>query len=227
MKVRILFTAIVLALAGCASAPLGVQNYTGFTELKFPSNSLAPGQIIEVYSKPEKIEITHQPDIPWDRVSTSPGWDMAGADVSEVKANLTLEVLKVLEATGQATANTRAVVQLTNTKTALIPKEVIYSALKKNISSNESLKEQINDYSDNGTRFDVITSTLTATVAFSLVDANNNELKIDSEVIQKLNSKLNLGLTLANGNATAISGKDLVVGIHYDPNMIRLILKKI
>lgn len=227
MKAKILIAFVVIALSGCASAPLGVQNYTGFTELKFPSNNLAPGQIIEIYSKPEKIEITYQPDIPWDRVSTSPGWDIAGTDASEVKANLGLEVIKALEATGQSTANTKAIVQLTNTKTTLIPKEVIYSTLKKNISERKSLQEQIKDYSEIGTRFDVITETLTASVTFSLVDADNHELKIDSDVIQKLNSKFNLSLSLTTGNTTAISGKDLVVGIHYDPNMVRLILNKI
>ena len=218
---------IAVLLSACTAPGIGVKKYTGFTELKFPSNSLAPGQIVEIYSDPEKVEITYQPNIPRDKASSSPGWDIASVEARAASANLELEIINVLKATGSSSSSVRAQVQYSNTKTTLVPKYYIYSTLKRDIGSSKSLQEQLRAYIGNGTRFDVVTMILTATVTFKLVDPNNNKLKIDSQVIEKLNSRFGLSFSLSNESSTAISGKDLVIGIHYDPNMVNFILKSI
>ena len=80
---------------------------------------------------------------------------------------------------------------------------------------------------DDGTHFDVITTTLSANVSFTLVDASKNAVEIDSEIIKKLNSDFNIDFNQADGSKKVITGSNLVIGIHTDPKLIRLLMKKI
>ncbi len=217
------------SLSGCTLVPRGVglTKHTGFTELPFPSNSFAVGQIVEIHSEPRKVEIVYQPDIPWDQQTVSPGWDISTAQTEKIRSNLAVEMSKVLEGSYVYDSNETVRIQLSNTKTRVIEKTRIYSALKKDIENDtRGLKTLLSDYIEVGTRFDVITTTLSANISFSMVDSSGQEVAIDSEVIKKLNSEFDISFKQESGTNKVISGNDLVVGIHYDPQMVAIILKK-
>jgi hypothetical protein len=216
----------LLLLSGCGVREPGLTKYTGFTELPFPSNSYAVGQIVEIYSSPRKVEITYQPDIPWDQQTVSPGWDISSTDTEKIKSNLAVEISKVLQGSYEYASEKTVRIQLSNTKTRVIPKSLIYGTLKEDIEKNVGLKGQLNDYIENGTKFDVVTMTLSANISFSLVDSSDQEVAIDSEVIKKLNSEFDVGFKQQSGTNKVITGNDLVVGIHHDPQMVAIILKK-
>lgn len=218
---------VVLLLPGCRVYEPGLTKYTGFTELPFPSNSYAVGQIVEIYSIPtKKVEITYQPDIPWDQQTVSLGWDISSTQTEKIKSNLATEISELLKGSYEYASEKTVKIQLSNTKTRVIPKNRIYNTLKKDINDDAALKEQLNDYIKAGTRFDVVTMTLSANISFSLVDSNGREAAIDSEVIKKLNSTFDVGFKQESGTNKIITGNDLVVGIHYDSRMVAIILKK-
>ncbi len=206
---------------------LGFGGYTGFTELPFPSNSYVPGQIVEIFSKPKKVEITHQPDIPWDQASVSEGWNMSNIKTNIIKSTLSAEISKILKGTYDYASTENVKVELTNTKIRMVQKSIIYSAVKNAINNNPDLEELIDSFMDTGSRFDVITTTLSANVSFVLVDASNNTIAIDSEVIKKINSEFNIDFNRDSSSNRVVSGCNLVIGIHTDPKMIRLIMKRI
>lgn len=213
-------------LASCASNRVGLEKHTGFTELPFPSNTFKSGQVVEIYSKPRKVEITFQPDIPWDQATTSEGWNISSAETSTIKSNLATEISKVLKGKYEFASSENVQVDFTNTKTTVVAKSTIYTAVKRALKDNSDLVDLIATYMDDGTHFDVITTTLSANVSFTFVDASKNAIEIDSEVIQKLNSDFNIDFNQVDGSKKVITGSNLVIGIHTDPKLIRLLMKK-
>lgn len=220
-----LLTSIILLLAGCASKNVGIQDYTGFTELPFPSNTYASGQLVEIYSSPRKVEITFDPQIPWDQANISEGWDISADKTSDIKTKFATEINKIMNASVGQNSTHKVQVEFTNTKTRLIPKNKIFSAIDKAISDDSSLKKQLQLYMNDGTHFDVITQTLSATISFKVLDSNNHEVIVDSEVIKKINSEFNIDFARQDNSNKIISGTDLVVGIHYDRQMINLLMR--
>lgn len=220
----------LMFLSGCHRPVerIGLTKYTDFVELPFPSNSYTVGQIVQIFSDPRKVEIIHQPDIPWDQQTVSPGWDISSTQTEEIESNLAIEIDRVLEGSYVHDSNETVQIKLTNTKTRVIPKTRIYGALKKDIENDvDGLRTLLNDYIEHGYRFDVVTMILSANISFSLVNSSGQEVEIDSEVIEKLNSEFDVGFTKKSGTNKVISGDDLVVGIHYDPQMVEIILEKL
>lgn len=217
---------ILLGSSGCSSRipSIGLNQNTGFIELPFPSNLFKPGQIVEIYSSPQKVELTFQPDIPWDSAGTSRGWDISSINANSIRLNLESEINEIVRANTSASSNYRAQVEFTNTRTTVIPKNVIFRSLINAIEEDSSLYKLLTIYAGNGTRFDVITQTLSATVAFRIVDESNMDINFDSEVIEKINADLEAGFSRQGNSNRFISGEDLIVGIHYDPQMTREIL---
>jgi hypothetical protein len=60
-----------------------------------------------------------------------------------------------------------------------------------------------------------------------LVDASKNEVSIDSEIIKKLNSDFNIDFSKTDGSKKVVTGSNLVIGIHLDPKLVSIIMKKI
>lgn len=219
-----LFIVIILLFASCTAPKVGIQEHTGFMELPFPSNTYASGQIVEIYSSPRKVEITFDPQIPWDQASSSEGWDISAGDASTLKTKFATEISKVLTASANYDSTHKVEVEFTDTKTRLVPKNRIFIAIDKAITDNTSLKKQLKLYMEDGTHFDVITQTLSATISFKVVDSNNQDVAIDSEIIKKLNSDFNIDFKRQADSNKIISGSNLVVGIHYDPKMVNLLV---
>jgi hypothetical protein len=229
MKKFLLTLLIVSIFTGCAKyGGIGLQKYSGFTELVFPNNNFKAGQIVEIYSSPKKVEITFQPNIPWDQAHVSEGWDISGIDTSNIKSSISTEISKILKGKYKYVSSKNIKVSFTNTKTRLVFKNIIFSKLKKSLIKNENnIREQIIMYMKEGTQFDVITNTLSANIKFSLVDNDNNEVLIDSDIIKKLNADLHIDFAYDKNNKKLISGKNLIIGIHTDPRMIRLLINNL
>ena len=115
---------ILLIISSCAPTKnrIGLQAGTGFIELPFPSNNYMPGQIIEVYTRPTKVEITHQPDLNWDQVSNSPGWNIETTKTKEIKGNLSAKIANMLKRKYEFASNQNVKVSFTNTKILLFKK---------------------------------------------------------------------------------------------------------
>jgi len=219
---------LLMFLHSCISYNnIGLTEQTGFTELPFPSNSYKPGQIVEVYSRPSKVEITHQPSINWDQMNSSPGWNISSNQTEKIKRTLSAEISNILKGKYDYASSEKVKVEFTNTKTTVVQKSTIYSAVKSELKNNSELNEQITDFMDDGTHFDVITSTLSANVSFTLVNSSNQTIDLDSEVIEKINSQFDIDFTKDATRNRVITGENLVVGIHKDPKIVKLIMKRL
>jgi len=229
MKVKIIIGILILTIVGCSShnKKIGVSEHTGFTELPFPSNNYSTGQIVEIYTKPSKVEITHESSINWDQISTSKGWNISSYQTKEIQSSLTAEISNILKGEYSFATTKNVLVEFTNTKTTSIPKNVIFEEVSKSIQNNPNLKKQILLYMNSGTHFDVITQTLSANISFHLIDSLKTTVEINSEIIEEINSKFDIDFKKNNSNNTVISGSNLVIGIHTDPKLINLIMEDI
>lgn len=213
-----LLVSFLLVLSGCASSPsVGVQRHSGFIELPFPSNTYASGQIVEIFSSPRKVEITLDPQIPWDQVSQSSGWNISSEDTNVIRTNFATEISKILTTSAKHNSTQKVQVDFVDTRTRIVPKNIIFAAVGKAISEDPLLKKQLEIYANDGTQ------TLTATISFTVVDSNNQDVVVDTEVLKKLNSDFNIEFSREAGSNRVITGTDLVVGFHYDPKMIQLV----
>jgi hypothetical protein len=224
MNKPVFLSIFVLIIAGCATSKVGMKGSAGFKELTFPSNSYGPGQIVEIYSSPEKVEVTYQPQIPLDKVAVSPGWNISIIEVNKIESLLAAKISTVAKAHYSFASQNNIQVKLTDTKAKLIPKSIIFNALRKDLQSNYDLKSHIAGYMSRGAEFCVITMTLSARVSFSIVDSSDNEIVVDPAIIEKINSELGFKFKKQTGSNKLISGEDLVVGIHYDRMMIGIIM---
>lgn len=216
---------VLFVFVGCQSVTsVGIAKYTDFTPLPFPSNAFKPSQVVEVYSSPRKVEITHDPEIPWDKVTPSDGWNISASDTNSLSGQLSANVQKVLGANFEYLRQSVVKVSFTNTKSYIVPKELIFVAIEKNLAKGTDLRRIIDLYKKNGTHFDVVTTTLSANVTFEILDASKNAIKVDTEVLEKLNTELGFNLATSSSANRLISADNLVVGFHYDPKMINNIL---
>ena len=221
-----LFLIVSLIIVSCKSTGgrIGLSESTGFIELPFPSNSYKPGQIVEVYSRPTKVDITHQPAIGWDQFSSSPGRDIATSKTQEIEGNLSAKIANIVDGEYEFVDRSNVKVSFTDTKTYTIQKSTIYSVLKSELNENSDLKDLIKISVEDGTHFDIITSVISGSIAFSIVDDNNHSIELDSEVIQKINSEFDMNFGLDSSTNTIISGDNLIVGFHKDPKLMNRIL---
>jgi hypothetical protein len=222
-----LFIFLIISSCSTYNNRIGLQDGTGFIELPFPSNNYMPGQIIEVYTRPTKVEITHQPNLNWDQLSSSSGWNISTNKTKEIKGNLSAKIANVLKGKYEYASNQNVKVSFTNTKTYTIQKSTIYSELKLAISNNSDLKDLIEDSIEDDTHFDVITTVISANVAFNLIDSSNNTVDIDSEIIEEINSQFDINFSKNNSKNTVISGTNLIIGFHKDPKLVKKILKRV
>ena len=228
---KLLYVSIIIPLLIVSSCTgidnIGLEKHTGFIELPFPSNNFKPSQIIEVYSKPKKVVVTHQPSTNWEMLNTSPGWDISTSTTNDLKSSLSTEISKVLIGEYDYASKENIIVEFTNTKTSMIQTSTIYSILKKELKDNSDLNEQITEYVKTGTHFDVITATLSANISFKLVNNSNVIVDLDTEMLEKINSQFDANFTKEVKSNRIITGKNLVIGFHKDPKMIKSILKRI
>ena len=219
----------VLVVVGCAATDAGVREIgtsepTGFTVLPYPSNLYASGQIIERNAASKKVDITFDPKIPADMVSVSEGWRISSADAESMRARLAQEIASTLRGTPGYGAGRTVKVDFCDTRTKIVPKTMIFAAISRHVQKDPSLLKLLKGYRDNGTRFEVVTETLSATISLSVVDSSGARVEVGPAMLEKLQSELSLNFEKDANGAKSVRGKNVVVGILYDPKMVGVIL---
>lgn len=228
-KVAVPFLA-ALMLGACASPELGVVREAGtgepvgFAELPYPSNAYASGQIVELHAVPRRVEITFDPRIPADMVTVSDGWRISSAEAESMRVKLAQEIARTLQGTPGYSAGSGVSVEFSDTRTRIVPKNQIFAAISRHVQKDPALHRLLRGYRENGTRFDVVTETLSATIWLSVVDATGARVEIGPAMLEKLQSELSLRFEKAGNGDKTLRGHNVVVGIQYDPKMVGVIL---
>lgn len=219
-----------LAIAACAGSEVGVGRETGvrepvgFAELPHPSDAYASGQIVELHAQWRKVEITFDPRIPVDLVIVSDGWRISSAEVESMRVKLAQEIASTLQGTPGYRPGSTVKVDFSDTRTRIVPKNQIFAAISRHVQKDPALLRLLAGYRDRGTRFDVVTETLSATIWLSVVDASGAPVEIGAAMLEKLQSELSLKFEKSAEGDRTVRRSNVVVGIQYDPRMVGVIL---
>ena len=224
------FAALMLGACASPSPELGVVREVGtgepvgFAELPYPSNAYASGQIVELQAVPRKVEIAFDPKIPADMVTVSDGWRISSEEAESMRVKLAQEIARTLRGTPGYGAGSRVSVDFSDTRTRIVPKNQIFAAISKHVQKDPALHRLLRGYRANGTRFDVVTETLSATISLSVADASGAPVEIGPAMLEKLQSELSLRFEKNGNGQKTVRGSNVVVGIQYDPKMVGVIL---
>jgi len=181
-EIRIIVTIIaLLAVSGCSSLGIPAGGGTaGFIELANPVSNLAVGQVVEINSRPRKVEITWDPAIPADQIGAPEGWTVPPASVKAITESMAAEIGGIISGNGGQKMTDSVTVTLTELKTRMAPKFTIYKFLQEDLKKNGDLQSMIQNYLKTGTKFYVITQFTSAKISFSVVAPAGKELSLDA-----------------------------------------------
>lgn len=222
---RMLITTIGLtvALCSCAHQQTGPGKY-GFMPLKFPSNLYSPGQIVEIYSRPEKVEILYTPAIYSPRIS--PGWNTNDDDQANATATTKTQVTAAVKLNASAGVTDSLTVDLSHTTVKTYDEFMILAELQADIKGNPTLETMLRDRLKRCIKISVITETLEAVIDVKAKDDVNGSLDLTADNLKALSEQF--GLTLKNSRTShGYSSDPLVVGYYYDPLLIEQVLAPI
>jgi len=220
-EIRIMCTIItVMAVSGCASLGTAVSGGSaGFIELANPVSNLAVGQVVEINSRPRKADITWDPSIPADQITSPEGWTIPAASEKSISSKIAAEIGGILSGnSGQKPADTVSV-KLTDIRTRMAPKFTIYKFLQEDLKKNADLDSMIRNYLKTGTKFYVITQITSAKISFSVIAPAGTEISLDAETLRKINSRMNTVFTQSDDKKKYVSGS-LMIGFLADSKML-------
>ena len=232
IKIKILLLVTCSMFVSCVPNGIAVKKHTGFHELPFASNNYSTGQIVELYTKPNKVDITYTPKfestnrLGMNTLLKSPGWNIKSSNTDNVKAEIEADIKNVATAEGSYSSDTEIEISFTDTETQTISKRDIYGVISQDIYDDTMLKDLILKYKShkNRIKFSVVTSVLKAKVSFRLKNSSGQTINVSSADLSKINAKLNLNFSRQASSDIFITGDKLVVGIHTDPIMMDVIL---
>lgn len=217
---------ITLVIGSCSSGPAhyGIDRATGFRELRFPQNELAPGQIVQYFSAEDRASVIFDPKIT-GAVTESRSPTVSGYWATNLKSSLGLSVQNVVKANLGVNYDVSVEITLKETKTRTIESYVIFGELGEQITRDDRLREYLRSSLVKLDGVDVITSVLIADIEMQLRDDSGVALPVSAPLAESISGEL--GFALSNTTGTAIGGKQLVVGFHSDPHMLEMALESI
>jgi hypothetical protein len=225
MQIKILIGFIVFVLAGCGDSDT-INKHTGFMKLPFPSKNISLGQIVEVFTKPEKVEITYDSNFDSSKMKSSQGWSISVAESNKINVAVTAKIASILKPY-YPKIDCTLTVEFLNKKTEFFEKNLIFKKVDSTIAVNASLKRHLVLYNSKGAHFNVITQIITGKIKVSVFKDSNDTGLINGAVLNQLNAEFDLVFNQDSSVKRIISEDDLIFGFHYDPNMINILYKEI
>jgi len=209
----------LMAVSGCASLGIPAGGSEGFIEIGSPVNNLAVGQVVEINSRPKKVEITWDPSIPADQITAPEGWTIPASSEKSIASRISSEIGGIIGGnSGQKPTDTVSV-KLTDIKTRMAPKFTIYKFLQEDLKKNADLDSMLRNYLKTGTEFYVITQITSAKISFSVIAPAGTEISIDAETLKKINSRMNTTFIQSDDKKKYVSGS-LMIGFLADSKML-------
>ena len=228
-KILLVFL-FIFTTSGCSKniSPIKpVNKQVGFTILPFPSDNFMVGQIVELYTKPNKVIITYSPDtLKNKKIHIYKGWNISDSSENFIKRNLQKDISKILKSKYTFASEKNLEISFINTQTNSIYKHDIFNTLKNTLKNNVMIRDHILGFRHSKwrTKYDVVIQTLSAYISFKLTDSSGHIVAINPSTIEKINTKL--PLNFFRSGEKIITDSRLVVGIYTDPDILDILIKQ-
>lgn len=216
----VMSAALALSLSGCASVGSAISPGERFVELPRPGTALSIGQIVEIDGRSRRIDMVYDPRIPSEQAVTGDAAFLSSGSVSSLARRYRDLVKETLLSSGLNLGDVKVTVTLTDLSSRWVPKYSVYKTIQDQMGKNGELRSMIGDYAAVGTRFDVVSRTITARLGLSVTDATGKGLTLDSAALAKVSSALSVSFEGVPGGGAYVSSPTLV-GIYADSRMMR------
>lgn len=211
---------IALSLGGCASLASAVSPGERFVELSRPDSSYAIGQIVEIDARTKRIDMVYDPRIPSDLSTPADATYLPSSALSGMASRYSKAAREAISASGAKVGDVKVVVSLTGVVSRSIPKYSVYKYIQDQMAKNADLRKMIGDYAAVGTRFDVLSRTVTARFSLSVTDATGKGLTLDAPALERVQAALNARFS-AKADGSAYESDSVMVGVYADSRMMK------
>ncbi|MGI4863809.1 MAG: hypothetical protein ACRYFZ_07770 [Janthinobacterium lividum] len=226
MKNLRLSLALFCALS-CVITPKLVFAQNGLAKFTLPTNAYKVGEIIAVYSKPEKVTIVWNPKLSFDDVSTV---DIQESRVKTGEAKIKAKLDSVIKANVGANFSYKVEVNYTNARAQQPDGATLMAGLKKAWKAPENADavayvRQVKNTKGvirRSTHLDVIEMIYIADINAEITDSKGANINLDVALLQKINASL--GGVLAFSKTGKAKGLSLPVGYQTNPNMVDMLI---
>lgn len=215
-----LHAALALSLSGCTSVGSAISPGERFVELPRPGMALSIGQIVEIDGRSRRIDMVYDPRISSELAMSGDAAFLSSGSVSSLARRYGELAKEALLSSGLKLGDVKVTVTLTDLASRWVPKYSVYKTIQDQIGKNGELRSMIGDYAAVGTRFDVVSRTVSARLGLSVTDATGKGLTLDSVALSKVSSALSVSLEGVSGGGAYVSSP-ILVGIYADSRMMR------
>ncbi len=215
---------VVSSLVGCSTLGFSSKvDVSGFLEQLYKNSDYSIGQIVELNSQLKQVEITYDPKIPVAEVTVIDGWNLAADTADSILKNISTTIDSLVAANMDKSSGFKLSVALTDVKTKMMPKFLIFKYLQKELTSHSELRALVKRYLDAGREFDVITQIISARLSLTVTVPEGGDKNIGLELLKRISTKMNASFTHNPASGTYDSGP-IAVGIISDPLMMKSLL---
>lgn len=214
-----------LTLAGCTSMqPMSLAPDSKSVEPDYPARNYSIGQIVEISSMQGKVDIVYTPSISGEEADTE-GSDISSDKIKSVSTKLASKIEEIIaENVSQVGAST-VTVSITGVATRSIPKFTVYRHLQESLRKNPELLSMMKNYTQLGTRFNVITRITTADISFTVTDGLGKDAALDADVLRIINARLDTAFRQSK-DKKACSDDGMILAFEADPKMISSLVQE-
>ena len=194
-------------------------------EITLPSSTIKPGQIIQKYTKDNKIVDLYTPIYNWRVIKKVAIDSIEHLSGTEFKNKLSTKVIEIANIKYNHISQKNVTAKLKNIKKTSIDKIDIYNRLLDDIKLKKNLQNLILMNYKRKKNIYVVTSTLSADVEISIIDSLGRSTEIDFDILKSINSELNTNFFYKSGNKNTIFGSNLIISFEAEKELIDDLLK--
>lgn len=213
------FFATALTLAGCASMkPMSLAPDSKTVEPDYPASNYSIGQIVEISAMQGKVNVVYTPSISGDEAD-SEGCDISSEKIKSVSAKLASRIEEIIAENVSQVGESKVTVSISGVSTQSIPKFTVYRHLQESLRKNPELLSMMKNYTQLGSRFNVITRVTVADISFTVTDGLGKDAALDADVLRIINARLDASFRQSKDKKSC-SCDGMILSFEADPKMI-------
>jgi hypothetical protein len=214
---------LLLILAGACGGVKGTGPVPGGLQpFPLPSSAFHVGQVVAVYTRPQKVSIITDPASPVDSAATI---QVSQSTISSSKGTIEAGYKTVVAGSlGGKQVNSVSVEYMNPRALQGIQGDLVSSLVTK-LKANPQLRGYIASLQKDGIILNVIETIYLADISLTFKDETGATIDVSGTALQELKAKASGDYT-SQSNGTVL-GKGLAIGFHTSPDVLRYVMTQV
>ena len=217
-------TAVMLLTVplSASTCPRSAPGLPGFQPFPVPSSAFHVGQVVAVYTRPNKVSIITDPNFPQDSARTVA---VNQGSISTSKAAIEAGYKNAVQGTLGGVRIRDVTVDYSNTRSLQTRQDQIVAALVEKLKGDALARAYVRDLQRQGVVMNVIETIFVADLSITFKDSTGATVAVTGPTLSELKNKIGGEYTL-NENGTVL-GKTLAIGFQTSPDILRFVLTQV